>query len=429
MTLATTDLQQRIDAASAAGGGRVTVPAGEHLIGGLLLRSHVELHLEQGAVLRAVADYDAYAGNQVTVIAENSDRAILRASESRNVAITGPGRIVAPGNDYIIGEDKSVGTFTPAALRPRTLVFENCQGVRLDGFSVEDSPMWTLHLVACSGVAVTGIQIINNERLPNTDGIVIDSCSDVVVENVLIATADDGVCLKTSRQGETIGRCRNVRVRNCRVASQSCALKLGTESFGDFEDIVFEDCIIERSNRGLGIFSRDGGVVRNVRFSRIALECHETADGFWGSGEPITITLADRRASRPAGAVSGIVFEDISGSAEGAINVVSVGTAAISNVTLTRIHIEQRPGTFGNGRCYDLRPTSADLAPPTGMAGRANAWVRDADGSIVGLVPYPGGLPGLFAPSAEGLAVTDVTFSRPSPLPVGWNPASIVTTA
>ena len=60
MTLATTDLQQRIDAASAAGGGRVTVPAGEHLIGGLLLRSHVELHLEQGAVLRAIADYDAY---------------------------------------------------------------------------------------------------------------------------------------------------------------------------------------------------------------------------------------------------------------------------------------------------------------------------------------------------------------------------------
>ncbi len=166
-----------------------------------------------------------------------------------------------------------------------------------------------------------------------------------------------------------------------------------------------------------------------MRFSRIALECHETADGFWGSGEPITITLADRRASRPAGAVSGIVFEDISGSAEGALNIVSVGAAAISNVTLARIHIDQRPGPFGNGRCYDLRPTSADLAPPTGMAGRANAWVRDVDGSIVGLVPYPGGLPGLFAPSVEGLAVTDVTFSRPSPLPVGWNPASIVTTA
>ena len=423
--LATAAIQGAIDTASIHG-GRVTLEAGEHLTGGLMLRSNVELHLAEGATLKPVADYEAYADNVVSVIAEESNRAIICAQNASNIAITGKGRILAPGADYIVGEDKSVGTFTPAKFRPRVLVFENCTGVRLDGITVEDSPMWTLHLVACTDVTVVDVRVINNERLPNTDGLVIDSCSDVLVERVSIATADDGVCLKTSRQGDTIGTCRNITVRHCDVASQSCALKLGTESFGDFENIVFEDCSVLRSNRGLGLFSRDGGTMSNLRFSRIALECHETADGFWGSGEAITITLDDRRASRPAGAIRNVVFEDITGNMEGAVNIVSTGKADISDIRLTRVHLSQHPGALGTGRTYDMRPTSADLAPATHLQGRANAWVRGEDGAIVGLVPYPGGMPGLFAPAIEGLTLDDVTIDRPAPLPEGWNEVTVL---
>ena len=49
--LETAKWQAAIDAADAAGGGRVTVPAGVHPVGQLDLRSNVELHLEKGAVL------------------------------------------------------------------------------------------------------------------------------------------------------------------------------------------------------------------------------------------------------------------------------------------------------------------------------------------------------------------------------------------
>ena len=44
-------IQQAVDAAAAAGGGRVIVPAGRFLSGSVLLRDNVELHLESGAVL------------------------------------------------------------------------------------------------------------------------------------------------------------------------------------------------------------------------------------------------------------------------------------------------------------------------------------------------------------------------------------------
>ena len=43
-------IQQAVDVAAAAGGGRVIVPAGRFLSGSVLLKDNVELHLESGAV-------------------------------------------------------------------------------------------------------------------------------------------------------------------------------------------------------------------------------------------------------------------------------------------------------------------------------------------------------------------------------------------
>lgn len=348
----------------------------------------------------------------VSVIAEGSDRGLIVAQGATGISITGEGEIVAPGRAYVAGDDPEVGTWVPAKLRPRVLVLEDCSDVEISDVTIADSPMWTMHLVACRDVRVTGVRVENDRRLPNTDGLVIDSCHDVLVEAVEISTADDGVCLKTTRRAAGIGTCHNVVVRHCRVSSQSCALKIGTESFGDVTGIVFEDCTVIDSNRALGIFSRDGGRISDVRFSRIAVECHETPDGFWGSGEALTVTVVTRRPELPAGAVSGLVVEDISGTMEGAINLVSTVAGGISGARLSRIAITQHPGKLGTARRYDLRPTPADLAPPATASGRANAWTKGADGVVIGLVDYPGGMPGVFASGVEGLATDGVVVER-----------------
>lgn len=415
-------LQAAMDGLSAAGGGRVILSPGQHAAGALKLRSHVTLVLEAGAVLALDPDDPALAENRVGVIAEQSDFAFVTAANAENIAIVGRGEIRAPGDAYIAGDDLEVDTFIPAAQRPRTLVFENCANVRLEGITVSNSPMWTLHLVACRKVAIRHVTIDNNRRLPNTDGIVIDSGEEITIEHVVISTADDGVCLKTSRRATGITPLSNVSVRNCRVSSQSCALKLGTESFGDFENISFEDCTVVDSNRALGLFSRDGGEMRNVRFARISVECHETPDGFWGSGEALTVTVATRRAERPAGRVENLVVEDVSGSMEGAINLVASEPGQIRNVLLSRINLVQRPGRLGTGLRYDMRPTPADLVVAADQKGRANAWTKDAAGRIVGLVDYPGGMPGVFVSGVENLVLETVRIGRPSPLPQGWNP-------
>ncbi|HXV30756.1 MAG TPA: glycoside hydrolase family 28 protein, partial [Sinorhizobium sp.] len=341
---------------------------------------------------------------------------------------TGPGRIEAGGEHFIASDDTTVGTFIPAEFRPRVVVFEGCRNIRLDGFQVTGSPMWTLHLAGCEDVTIRNVSITNDRRLPNTDGMVLDACRRVLIEDCTISTADDGICLKTSAgpDGAAIGICENVVVRRCTVSSLSCALKLGTESHGDFRNIVFEDCKVAHSNRGLGLFSRDGGHMRNIRFSRIEVDCSETLDGFWGSGEALTVTVVDRRPERMAGAVENLVVEEISGRMEGAINLVSTSAAGIRNVRLGAITLAQEPGPLGTGLHYDLRPTFADIAPSAEAAGRANAWTRGDDGRIVGLCDYPGGMPAIYLKGVRGFSARGLAVKRPTPLPEGWNVTEIV---
>ena len=421
----TRTVQQALDAAAKGGGGVVSLAPGRHQVTHLRLRTGTTLHLEDGATLAVAGSYDDLKDNTVSVIAEQSDRALIVAQGEGQIGLTGAGEIVAPGPAFVVGDDPEVGTLIPAARRPRVLVFEDCRDVTLSGITVRQSPMWTLHLVACQGVSVRGVTIDNDRRLPNTDGIVIDSCADVTIENVTISTADDGICLKTSRRGGSIGRMDRIAVRNCRVSSLSCALKIGTETFGDIDDVLFSDCEIVDSNRGLGVFSRDGGAISRVKFHRIAVECRETPDGYWGSGEALTVTMLDRVASRPAGAVTALEAVCISGRMEGAICLVAARPGGISGVRLHHIALVQRPGALGTGRQIDLRPTPADLAVVGGAKGRANAWQKDESGRIVGLSDYPDGLPGLYAAGVDDLDIVDLHIDRPAKLPAGWADAAV----
>ncbi|WP_269584485.1 polygalacturonase PglB [Roseibium sp. Sym1] len=421
----TSRLQAALDRAR-TGPVHVCLGAGRHRLKGVRLWSDTLLELGAGAVLAFQPDYEAYSGTTVNVEAEQSDRAMIVASEAARITICGEGRIECSGaGHFSTGEDERMGTRIPAQFRPRVLVFDKCNEVTLRGISVHDSPMWTLHLVDCIDVTISGARVENDRRMPNTDGLVLDGCENVTVTACEIRTADDGIVLKTSARagGGTTRDCRNIRISDCVVESRSCALKIGTESHADFADISFEDCVVEASNRALGIFSRDGGSISRVRFARIRLDCFETPDGFWGSGEPLTITALDRRPGiRPAGAVSDIEVRDITGRAPGAINLWAERAGLVSGVTLDGIVLKQNAGEFGTALQYDLRPTPADLDPAPEAAGRANAWRLGADGKVMGLVPYPDGLPGLFARGVRDLNCGSVRIDRPDPLPEGWAP-------
>ena len=98
------DLQALIDQVSTQGGGRITFPKGEYYTGQLELKSGVELHLEEGAViLGSTSPYDyirldtkQLAGDALN---DNSQLGLIIGKQAHHIAITGQGTIDGQGQE------------------------------------------------------------------------------------------------------------------------------------------------------------------------------------------------------------------------------------------------------------------------------------------------------------------------------------------
>jgi len=324
---ATAAIQAAIDQCAKAGGGTVVVPAGRYLCSTVELRSGVELRLETGAVLLASRDSDAYPGPGRPVL--------LRGDGLENVAITGAGTIDGRA-EHEWRTEKEVDGFirleTENARRagiemkrafakpPKTslVMLRNCRKVRLTGFSALRSPHWGVHLAACHEVTIAGLRIESSlTEGVNSDGLDIDGCSQVTVRGCRIATGDDAICLKSTTAGAGGAPCEDIVVENCELTSTSCALKIGTEGVGDFRRIVFRDCRIRDSNRGLGIFVRDGATVSDVLFSNISIECNRKHYHWWGDGDPLRFVVLKRKPETKAGQIENLRVEKVTARGQG----------------------------------------------------------------------------------------------------------------
>ncbi|MES0884547.1 glycoside hydrolase family 28 protein [Roseibium sp. SCP14] len=422
-------LQAAIDTVHASGGGQVIVPQGRWVSRAIRLKSRVDLHLPNGCELACSQDYDDFADGTVAVIAEDSDRAFIVARDADTISISGSGTIHGGGSVWCARPGLYEGTLWPKQKRPRMVVFENCTNVSLSGVTFREAPMWTVHLVACRHVRIDSLNILNDMSMPNTDGINLDSCSDAMIRNTTIEAADDAICVKTCRKEDDSlnAPAERILVSNCILSSRSCALKIGTETYQDIRDVVFTSCTITRTNRAFGIFSRDGGTIERIRFSNCVVHCQQTPDGFWGSGEPVTINALPRRPGEVPGKVRDIAAEGITGRVEGAINIVGCPDQPIENVLLANIQLALEEGSRPEALYLDLRPTAADVnGLDSPEEGRRNAWVRRPDGGIEGLLAYPYGFPGVWIEEATVVSCSGVQISRPDPLPETWSAQTIV---
>jgi len=284
--LSTSLVQQAIDAASARGGGRVVLSPGVYHCGALVLRSNVTLHLERGARILGSPDLAHY------VRKEGEATALIFADGAKNIAITGEGIIDGNGVSFRsrrtqvpdwVEEKKRCGVWIPGfetATRPRTLaliLLSECRNVRLEGVRVQDSTRWTIHFFACHDVTVRGVVIRNVAEVPNGDGIDIDSCSGVLIEDCDIETADDAICLKTTRLWGVTQDCRDITVRRCRLMTTCHGFCIGHETQDDFINVSVSEVQIGGMGgypvlTGIGLGSIDGAALRNIRLSRIDMD-------------------------------------------------------------------------------------------------------------------------------------------------------------
>ena len=292
-------IQKAIDRCSAEGGGRVLLPRNHTFLAGPIeLKSNVELYLEATATLKANPDESIY---HLSAFGENRGEGMmwLYANGAENITIAGKGTIHGNGIAFMGAELEDSYELKPLAdqtfdPRPHVLTLTDVRNLTIRDVTIREGAYWTVHLVGCDEAVIDGIQLLNNLKIRNGDGIDLDHSKRVRISNCHLTSGDDCICLKNRRESEQYGSCHDIVVTNCVMSSRSCAIKIGSENVDSIYNVLFDNCIITASNRGLGIQNRDEGTVTDVTFSNILLDCRLWSDVWWGKAEPIYVTSYPR---------------------------------------------------------------------------------------------------------------------------------------
>ena len=367
-------IQQAIDRCSSEGGGRVLLPANHTFLAGpIQLKSNVELHLQATATLLANPDESIY---HLSAFGDNKGEGMMwiYAQHAQNISITGMGTISGNGVAFMGAELddsyelKPVTTFDP---RPHVITLTDVRNVVVRDVTIRDGAYWTLHLVGCDGAVIDGINLLNNLKIRNGDGIDLDHSRNVRIANCHITSGDDCICLKNRRETAQYGSCHDIVVTNCVMTSRSCAIKIGSENMDSIYNVLFDNCIIKASNRGLGIQNRDEGTVTDVVFSNIMLDCRLWSDVWWGKAEPIYVTSYPRANGNhkdanwrfPKGQLEGrcgqverIFFQNIVATSENGCFIGGDTDDKVRDIHLSHVTLYLKKSTTYQGGIYDKRP-------------------------------------------------------------------------
>lgn len=318
-TLNTASINNTIESLAKKGGGVVKVPAGLWLTGPIVLKSNINLYLATGATLLFTKDF-----NQYPLVAVNweglpqmRNQSPISATGANNIAITGKGIIDGNGDAWrmvkkdklnetqwkklvssggILSEDKKTwypsekslngsklnnpGVISPEKdaafynsvkdfLRPNLLLLISCKNILIEGVTFQNSAAWCLHPLMCEHLTVRNVFVKNPWYAQNGDGIDVESCKNVLIENSTFDVGDDALCMKSGR--DTEGRKRgmpteNVTIRGCTVYASHGGFVIGSEMSGGARNMNVSNCTFIGTDIGLRFKTTRGrgGVVENI---------------------------------------------------------------------------------------------------------------------------------------------------------------------
>lgn len=271
-TLNTEAIQRAIDSAYETKNGKVIIPQGKFLSGSIILKSNVELYLQEEAVLLGTTDPSAYKGI-------NRWKSLILADGQKNIKISGKGMIDGQGRElalkidslYYVGELDSnyynKRRKRPSEiLRPQNIEMVQCSNIKISGVTIKDAASWVQSYELCNNLIIDSITV-DSDAYWNNDGMDIIDSKNVSITNCFVNSADDGICLKSSSKDSFVD---SVYIANCRVRSSASAIKFGTASRGGFKNVVVEDIeVYDTFRSAIAIESVDGGILENVRVNNI----------------------------------------------------------------------------------------------------------------------------------------------------------------
>lgn len=322
--LNTAAFAKAIEAVSNKGGGKVIIPAGIWLTGPIILKSNLELHAEAGALIKFSPDKSLYPLVETSFEGLNTWRCIspLYGKNLENVAFTGKGvwdgsgevwrqvkknkltenqwkKFVASGG--VLNESKTSWypseVFMNASkgadqnvrldlktkedfeaihdfLRPVLVSIQNSKRVLFDGPVFQNSPAWNIHPLMIEDLIVRNVSVRNPWFSQNGDGLDVESCKNVLVENSSFDVGDDAICIKSGKDKDGRDRavpCENIIIRNNIVYHGHGGVTVGSEMSSGVKNMHVSNCTFMGTDVGLRFKSNRGrgGVVENIFISDI----------------------------------------------------------------------------------------------------------------------------------------------------------------
>jgi polygalacturonase len=307
-TMNTTFIQQAIDSIAATGGGTVLIPPGHFVTGVIHLRSGVELHLADSAVLQGSTHRTDYGRERAS--------ALLVADGQHDISVTGKGIVDGRGREVVQDVFRMLmeGTLRDQewqhenpwhqrrpteSNRPGIIDFKHCDGVRIIDVTLKDAAAWVQTYTECTHLSMENMRV-ESTAYWNNDGIDVVDCQDVRIAGCHVNAADDGICLKSSNAAS---RCDNVVVENCVVRSSASAIKFGTASRGGFRNVTIRNITVYDTYRSaIALESVDGGTLEDIQIQGITAR---------NTGNAIFIRLGHRRPNVPPGIIRHITVRDV----------------------------------------------------------------------------------------------------------------------
>ncbi|UCG27730.1 MAG: glycoside hydrolase family 28 protein [Bacteroidales bacterium] len=279
-TLNTEAINKAIRTCSDNGGGTVLIPPGTFFSGPIQLRSNVNLHLEEGAVIKFSTNPTDYLPVVLTrwegVDCYNYSP-LIYALKEKNIAITGKGVLDGQANDknwwiwkgrkefgweegansqlddsgrsrLMQFEEKNIPTEQRIMgeggyLRPPFIQFYNCNTILVENIFVKNAPFWIIHPLLSDNIIIRGITITSHG--PNNDGCNPESCRNVLIEKCFFDTGDDCIAIKSGRNND--GRkwnipSENIVIRGCKMQNGHGGVAIGSEISGGCRSVFIENC-------------------------------------------------------------------------------------------------------------------------------------------------------------------------------------------
>jgi polygalacturonase len=316
-------------------------------------------------------------------------------------------KFIRQGDDFMktgsIFEDGPVSyPFRPGLM----VTLESCENILISGVLLKDAPEWTIRIGDCDNVDVSGISILNNQLIPNNDGIHVTTSRNVRISDCNVFAGDDAIIVtgfgnsprpdeliaktrKPLTTGNKTGIAENVTVTNCVLSSRSACVRVG---YGEhpIRNLVFSNLVMYESNRGIGIFARDKSRIENVLFSNIIINNRIHSGHWWGKGEPIHISSVSDSKNATPGVINNIRFTDITASSETGILIYGMEKSIIENIFLKNIKLNINNGKYSEsyGGNFDLRP----------------AWPSE-------IQIFKHDIPGLFAQYVKHLTISEIEIN------------------